>query len=250
VTGATAALLAVMRTVSLVILALSTSAVAAPETSAPSDAPAAAQPAPDAGPDPIAAEPAPSIPQKPAPGPTSLSPILVDGLPPACRALGTSASSISPTQALSARISLSSCLVEQKLKALVLCDCEQSVIELDAAAGPSFALLDEVISLGDATQKILALQARGDLLQSFATRILATVPVPVDSSPSALALRQTRLGLITPSVTPWIERSQAAYTELDRIARANPKLAKNPAVLTAVRSSRAKLAQSPGVAKR
>jgi len=239
-----------MRRVSRVVFALSTGAVAAPETSAPSDAPSGEQPAPDAGPDPISAEPSPSVPLKAAPGPTSLSPILVEGLPEACRALGTSASSNRPTRALSARISLSSCLVEQKVKALVLCDCEQSVIELDAAAGPSLALLDEVISLGDPTQKILALQVRGDLLQSFATRILATVPAPVDSSPSALALREARLGLITPSMTPWIERSQAAYTELDRIARANPKLAKNPAVLTAVRSSRAKLAQSPGVAKR
>ena len=132
----------------------------------------------------------------------------------------------------------------------MLCDCEQSVIEIEAAAGPSLALLDEVVSLGDATQQILALQARGDLLQSLATRILATVPAPVDSSPAAITLRETRLGLITPLVTPWLERSQSAYTELDRIARANPKLAKNPAVLAAVRSSRAKLAQSPGVAKR
>lgn len=242
--------------------------MAAPESSAPSPAPTTAPEPPAApaapadssaapadstatpAPDPIAAEPTPTLPPKPAPKPTSMSTLVLEELPPACRDLGKAASSIRPTQALSARISLSSCLVEQKIKELVLCDCEQSVIELDTAAAQSLGLLDEVIALGDATQKILALQAQGDLLQSFATRILATVPAPVDGTPAAIALRETRLELITPLVNPWITRAQSAYTEVDRLAKANPQLAKNKAVLMAVRSSRAKLAQSPGVAKR
>jgi hypothetical protein len=175
---------------------------------------------------------------------------VVEELPAACRDLGKLASSVRPAQALSARISLSSCLLEQKLKDLVLCDCEQSVNDLNTAAAPSLVLLDEVFALGDPTNKILARQAQGDLLQSFATRLLATVPAPMDSNQSSIALRETRLGLLTPLVNPWFVRAQSAYAELDKIARANPQLAKNPAVLMAVRSSRAKLAQQPGVAKR
>jgi hypothetical protein len=183
--------------------------------------------------------------------PTSLSTIVVEELPAACRDLGTLASSLRPAQALSARISLSSCLIDQKLRDLVLCDCEQSINEINAAAAPSFALLEEVFALGDPANKILARQAQGDMLQSFATRVLATVPAPIDSSPSAIALRETRLGLVTPLVNPWFVRARSAYAELDKIARANPQLAKNPAVLMAVRSSRAKLAQGgTGVAKR
>jgi hypothetical protein len=186
-----------------------------------------------------------------ATAPTSLSTIVVEDLPAACKDLGKLASSVRPAQALSARISLSSCLIEQKMRDLVLCDCEQSVNEINTAAAPSLALLDEVFALGDPANKILARQAQGDLLQSFATRMLATVPPPMDSSQSAIALRETRLGLLTPLVNPGFVRAQSAYAELDKIARANPQLAKNPAVLMAVRSSRAKLAQgSSGVAKR
>ncbi len=227
-----------MRTVCLVMVLASTSALAAPDLQARAPDSQAPAPATQVAPAPIAA------------APHSLSPIVIEELPVACRDLGILASSPRPAQALSARISLASCLIEQKLDDLVLCDCEQSVNELATAAEPTFALLDEVYALGDPTQKILARQAQGDLLQSFATRILATVPAPMDSSPSAITLRETRLNLITPLVNPWFVRARSAYAELDRIARANPHLAKNPAVLIAVRSSRAKLAQAPGVATR
>lgn len=228
----TAALSLVMRMVCLVLVLASASAVAAPDPQASAPAPTQVAPAPF-----VAA-------------PQSLSLIDVAELPPACRDLGTLASSPRPAQALSARISLASCLIEHKLKNLMLCDCELSINELETIAQPSFALLDEVYTLGDPTNKILARQTLGDLLQGFATRILATVPAPMDSSPSAISLRETRLSLITPLVNPWFVRAQSAYAEIDRIARANPHLSKNPAVLFAVRSSRAKLAQAPGVAKR
>ena len=65
-----------------------------------------------------------------------------------------------------------------------------------------------------------------------------------------LALRDTRLSLITPLVVPWQQQARSAYQQLDTIARANPQLAKNAAVLAAVRASRAKLAADAGVAKR
>src|SRR5690606_28143660 len=120
---------------------------------------------------------------------------------------------------------------------------EQSVQDIDAASAQSVALLDEVTQVGDAATRILALRVKGDLYASFATRMLATVPAPVDASEAAARLRETRLALLVPHVTPWQQQARAAYQELDRLARANPALAKNRAVLAAVRASRTKLAQ-------
>lgn len=186
-----------------------------------------------------------------APRGNGLSLVAVDDLPDACRDLGKLADSPAPNQALSARISLASCLVEHRIRPLVLCDCEQSVRDLEAAATQSLALLDEVAIVGEPATKILALQTRGDLLASFATRILATVPPAIDATEAAVNLRDTRLALIRPHVAPWQQQARSAYSELDRVARANPQLAKNPAVLAAVRASRTKLSQlEAGVAKR
>ena len=179
-----------------------------------------------------------------APAPTrgnGLSLVVVEDLPEKCRDLGKLADSPSQNQALSARTSLASCIVEQKLKDVVLCDCEQSVRDIEAASELSFKLLEEVAQVGDPATKILALQAQGDMLSSFATRVLATVPPAIDSTESAIALRDMRLSLITPLVTPWQQRARSAYQELERVARANPQLAKNQAVVAAVRTSRAKL---------
>ena len=60
----------------------------------------------------------------------------------ACRDLGKAASSQSPAQALSARISLANCLADQKMRDVALCDCEQSIKDIEAASEQSFALLD------------------------------------------------------------------------------------------------------------
>lgn len=185
-----------------------------------------------------------------APRGNGLSAIAVADVPDQCRDLAKLADSRSPNQALSARISLASCLIEARMKPLVLCDCEQSVRDLDAAAIQSMPLLDEVAQVGDPAMKILALQAKGDLVSGFATRILATVPAAIDNTEAALTLHDTRLSLITPLVAPWQQQARGAYQQIDELARTNPQLAKNPAVLSAVRASRAKLASDAGVAKR
>ncbi len=230
-----------MRPLLLGVLLSSTTALAEP-TSAPVQPSSPSQPAP--------AEP--SAPAEPAATPTpapvavprgnGLTLVVVADLPEKCRDLGKLADSPSKNQALSARSSLASCLVEERVKLVVLCDCEQSVRDLEAASAQSLALLDEVIQVGDAPTKILALQVQGDLLAGFATRILATVPQPIDANESSIALRDTRLSLIQPHVVPWQQRARTAYQQLETIARGNPQLAKNAAVVAAVRSSRAKLA--------
>ncbi|HEY5923471.1 MAG TPA: hypothetical protein VIV11_17445 [Kofleriaceae bacterium] len=189
--------------------------------------------------------PAPAPPRPAAPSLTALVP---EELPEACRDQAKLVDSPSKNQALSAGISLASCLVDQNAKALVLCDCEQSVIDINAAIDPSLQLLDEVFVLGDPATKILARHTQGEILSGFAQRMLATVPPPINGSEEALALRNTRLDMLQPLIEPWLTRARAAFTELDKIARANPQLAKNPAVVAAVRATRTRLSQ--GVAKR
>jgi hypothetical protein len=173
----------------------------------------------------------------------------VDAIPTACKSLAKEADGPALNRALSARISLANCLADAKLKPIALCDCEQSVHEVEAATDLPVLLLDEVHALGDASMKILARQAKGDLLAGFVQRMVATVPPPVNASPEAAQLRQTRLDLLQPLLDPWQAQAQACFKEVDTIARANPQLAKNPAVTAAVRSSRAKLS-ALGVARR
>ena len=193
------------------------------------------------------AQPPGATPPGAAPTP-ALTPVNAEEVPEACRDLAKMASSPSKYAALSARISLASCLADHAMKPLVLCDCEQSVHEIEEAAAPSLALLDEVFAAGDATTKILARHARGEMLSSFVARMLATVPPPPNGTSEALALRDLRLDLVQPLVEPWRAKARSAHEEVDRLAKAHPQLAKNQAIVAAVRTSRDRLAQ--GVAKR
>ena len=243
-----------MRSPLLALVLWSATAFAGPESQTPAPAPAPSAPAAPApaAPAPAApaptAQPAPAPTAQPAPAPTprpvapTLTKLNPDEIPEACRDLAKLGDSASKAQALSARISLASCLVDQKTKPIVLCDCEQSIIDVNAAIDPSLALLDEVFLLGDPVTRILARHTQGEILSSFAQRVLATVPPAINAND--VELRETRVAMVKPLVQPWLVRAQAAFTELDKIARTNPQLAKNPAVLAAVRSSRTKLSQS------
>jgi hypothetical protein len=171
-------------------------------------------------------------------------------VPDPCKELAKAAGSASVNQALSARTSLAVCLADQKTKPLVLCDCEQSVREIEAAIQPSLDMLDEVFALGDAAQQILARTAQGEMLQSLATRMLATVPPPLNPSDEAVALHDTRVQLLQPLIAPWQQQAQAAFAAVDQLAKKNPQLAKNQAVVAAVRTSRQRLSQLDTTAKR
>lgn len=173
----------------------------------------------------------------------TLTKVNLDEVPEPCKELAKAADSASKNQALSARTSLAVCLADQKTKPLVLCDCEQSVREIEAAIQPSLDMLDEVFAMGDASQQILARTAQGEMLQSFATRMLGTVPPPLNPSEEAIALHDTRVQMLQPLIVPWQQQSQAAFNAVDQLARKNPQLAKNQAVVAAVRTSRLRLSQ-------
>ena len=190
-------------------------------------------------------------PTQPPPPPAPALPKLTieaEDIPDECADLAKLADSPSKNQALSARISLAACLVDEKSRPLVLCDCEQSVNEINAILDPSLELLDDVVAAGEPAMQILARYTQGGLLAGFAQRMLSTVPPPVDSTEASLALRDTRVTMLAPLIQPWLMRAQGAFTPVDKLARENPKLGKNPAVVAAVRTSREKLSQ--GVANR
>ena len=186
----------------------------------------------------------------PAQSAPTLTSLDADKIPESCASLAKTADAPSINRALSARIALAGCLTDAGLKALVLCDCAQSVQEIETATELPRLLFDEAIALGDLTTQILARRAKGDLLTSLATRMLGTVPPPVNTTPEAIALRDTRMDLLTPLVQPWQLAARVEYEELDKTARANPQLVKNPAVAAAVRASRERLASTQGVANR
>lgn len=220
-----------MRSAVLVVLLSGVAWAQAPGDTAPvRTVSAQSPPAPEAAP--VAAPPA---------GPT-LTKLDPESIPEQCKALAKEAEATSINRALSARISLSSCLVEHKLKPLVLCDCEQSVQDINAAVELPLSLLEEVYTAGDPAMKILSRQAKGDLMLGLVQRMQTTVPPPVNATPEAQQLRQTRIDLLTPMLTPWQDAAKAAFKEVDIIAKANPQLAKNQAVLAAVRAARAKMA--------
>ena len=215
---------------------------------APGETPPVSEPVPDPGQEPDVqphGEPVQAPVQAPAPAGPTLTHLDPTSVPEKCKPFAKEAEAPSLNRKLSARISLASCLADYKVKPLVLCDCEQSVIDINNAAQLPITLLDEVYMMGDATMQILARQAKGDLISSFVQRIQATVPPPVNGTPEAIALQQTRLDLLQPMLQPWNDQARAAYTDVDKLAKANPKLAKNPAVVAAVRSSRTKLGTQP-----
>lgn len=193
----------------------------------------------DTGPGPSRAPVAPEL--------TKLDP---ESIPEQCKPLAKEADSPSVNRALSARISLASCLVDHKLKPLVLCDCQQSVADIDAATQLPLALLDEVYTAGDPAMKILARQAKGDMMLGLVQRMQTTVPPAVNATPEAQQLRTTRIDMLTPMLVPWQDAANAAFKEVDIIARANPQLAKNQAVVAAVRAARSKMTAETQTATR
>jgi hypothetical protein len=99
-------------------------------------------------------------------------------------------------------------------------------------------MLDDVFATNDPALQILARHAQAELLTSLVTRMLATVPPPANDTAAAVNLRELRLQMVRLMIDPWQTRAQNAYAEIDRIARSHPELAKNPAVVAAVRRAR------------
>lgn len=225
---------------------------------------ALAEPAPSGAP----AMPAPTPPATAAASPGPLEPIDMASITDACKPLAKQALPNPPVAAapvvqrapaaaasrpalapaaraaaLSARVSLASCMVDQAVAPLQLCDCGDSVVAVDAAAGPGFAILDGVIAMGDPANQLLAEHTKGQRYAGFATRLQATLPkLGPDATDAETALRDMRKQTLEAQLAPWHEAAKTAFQQVVDMARAHPELSANPAIATAVRDSEQHLA--------
>jgi hypothetical protein len=243
-----------MRT--LVTLISLTVAVPAALADLPAAAPAKAQPAPSRAAPPQGAQ----APGRPGVAQTlgaqqamvQLAPIDLTVIPEPCKAIAKQALAARLASALSARISLASCMAERAIAPLQLCDCADSVVAIDGAVKPALALLDDVIANGDPAMQMLAEHAVGQLYVGFATRMMATLPqVAAAASESEVALRDMRKQTLEAQLAPWREAALASFEHVVELAKAHPQVARTPAIATAVRDSQQRLASevaalSPG----
>ncbi|HSD88856.1 MAG TPA: hypothetical protein VLB44_15115, partial [Kofleriaceae bacterium] len=105
------------------------------DPSPPAQSPPTSAPGPDAATDaaPVSAQTAPAAPTPLPKNALGLTIPPADAIPVTCKSLAKEADALALNRALSARISLASCLANAKLAPIALCDCEQSVRDVEAA---------------------------------------------------------------------------------------------------------------------
>lgn len=216
---------------------------AAPAQPAVPSRPTASSAAPDSS-LPVSSPDSPQAPSAP-PAPR-LTPIDPTTVPEPCQPLAKQALVASPV-ALSARISLATCLADRAVAPLTLCDCGESILAVDTATEPAIALVDEVIDAADPATQAIAEHAEGNLYAGFMARLLATLPpVRPGASAAEVTLREMRRQTLEAQLAPWREAATHSFRRVVELARAHPELADNPAVTTAVRDSQQWLAAEPG----
>ncbi|MGE5181854.1 MAG: hypothetical protein ACM31C_07320, partial [Acidobacteriota bacterium] len=186
--------------------------------------------------------PAPAPPPPPRrvpPPPPALTPVDPATVPAACHDLALRAGSTNFQLAEASRVSLALCLAQDDTAQVAVCDCDQSVHDLDDAASPAFAILDELATLGEPVWQVAALHAEGELLGQLAQKVLQAVPpAPAGASEDEQNLHDVRAQLVQPLVEPWLERARDRFAQVARLAQQHPELAKNPTAATAIRDSR------------
>jgi hypothetical protein len=217
------------------LTALSLSLLAPVAFAAPGDAPPAAA-TPAAGDTTIVVLP------PAAPLPPMLTPIVAEDTPVRCRPMIKRTQVPSLTQQLPARIALASCMADAAMQPLKLIDGQESVVAIEEAVKPAFALLDNVIDVGDAAVKIVALRTRADLYGQMGAKLMMTVPPLMTNTPEAAALRDTRKQIVEGLIEPWKEMSRSNHQAIVDLGRHHPELVKNPVAQTAIRDSERQLA--------
>lgn len=177
-----------------------------------------------------------------------LAPIVLDETTERCKAHAKRASVPVLAQALSARIALAGCIADARLEPLSLIDGQESVLAIDEAVVPAFAMLDSVVDAGQAAAKIMALRAKAGLYGLMVSKMMSTIPAPANTTPEAASLRETRRQIVDGMVVGWRERAREMHSAIVDLGRNHPELANNPVVQAAIRESVQALAQLPQVA--
>ena len=180
--------------------------------------------------------------QPAAPLPPLLTPIVAETTPARCRPMIKKTQVPSLKLQLPARIALASCIAEAAMQPLQLIDGQESVLAIEEAVAPAFALLDNVIDVGDASVKIVALRTRADLYGQMSAKMMMTVPPLMTNTPEAAALRDTRKQIVEGMIEPWKELSRSNHQAIVDLGKNHPELGKNPVAQTAIRDSERQLA--------
>jgi hypothetical protein len=207
----------------------------------------------NAAPQSSAAPPARAPQQRPAQPspPVQLAPLDLTRIPEPCKPLAKQAMAQSLAAALSARVSLASCMADRAIAPLALCDCGESVLAIDTAVAPAIAVLDNAIEVGDPAMQVIAEHAEGKLYAGFAARLLTTLPKPgPGAADTELALRDLRKQTLEAQLAPWREAAMTAFQHVVEIARAHPEVASNASAASAIRDSQQQLAAESRSAER
>jgi len=190
--------------------------------------------------------PAPRAPTQPvAPPPPAITLAAIDRatVPEPCKPIAQQAMTANLAAALSARISLASCMTDRAIAALALCDCGESILAIDAAVAPAIALLDDAIAKADAATVAIAQHTKGELYTGFATRLHATLPPPAAGASAAeVTLHDLRGQTLEAQLTPWRDTARTAFQQVLDLAQAHPEVTRNPVAATALRDSQRRLA--------
>jgi hypothetical protein len=139
-------------------------------------------------------------------------------------------------------------MADKAIAPLELCDCGQSILDIDQAAAPALALLDDAIAAGDPAIQAIAQHAKGELYTGFAQRLTAALPAQSQSAtPEQLSMYDARKQALDAQLTPWRDAARAAFTQVVELARLHADLARNPAAATAIRDSQQRLAADVAV---
>lgn len=189
-------------------------------------------------------QPAPAVRSVSAATPAvNLAPIVLDETTQRCKPIAKRAAVASIAQQLSTRIALAGCIADARIDPLSLIDGQESVLAIEEAVQPAFAMLDGVVDAGDASVKVMALRAKADLYSQMCMKMMNTVPGPANTTPEAASLRETRRTIVDGMVVPWRERTREAHQAIVDLGKKHPELVRNPVVQTAIRESEHQLAQ-------
>jgi hypothetical protein len=172
-----------------------------------------------------------------------LAPVDLTQIPAECKPQAKQVLAPNLAVALSARITLASCMADRAIATLSLCDCGDSIAAIDTAVKPAMAILDDVIPNADPSIQVIAEHTEGQLYTGFVTRMLATLPaVAPGASEAETTLRDMRKQTLEAQLAPWREAALTSYQHVVDLAKAHPELATRPATATAVRDSQQRLA--------
>lgn len=192
----------------------------------------------------LAAPPPVPAPRPAAPPPVPALPGFdTQSVPAACKSFVAPAQAANRQVAVPARLSLASCMATQAVAPITLCDCGQSIVDVDQAVAPAVAILDGVISAGGVVSQALAAHAKGELYAGFVMRLTAAVPkLSPSATPQEMALHDLRAQALDPQLAPWRDTARAAFTQVLELAKSHPEIGKHAGAATAIRDSQQRMA--------